>query len=333
MRKKAGQPQAARPSRMKNSTMLSVSTYGASTTSRFLAFTNALEWKRGALDESSWRTFVKARSLGIPKDFAVSIVSHLIGNAGVSPRSGKLRSQLDRAYSQPASNKHIGSHVSVFPKAKSRTCDALPNCERIAEIVSLGFGCYDLWESSPIRFAGEASHSEQIVDALFPSNPLLSIGRSFRDRITKPREFWRGRLSRSQFIVPSPMSAEKGSTTDGRSSGRSLSNTGLRRFIVVEFDQGTTDDHASLINHLGSAGAALALVVFSGNKSLHGWFFCDGVKESALRSWFDYAITLGADRQMWVRSQFTRIPDGRNGRTGQRQSVLYFDPGFTKGAQ
>jgi hypothetical protein len=136
------------------------------------------------------------------------------------------------------------------------------------------------------------------------------------------------------------MSAQRGRTQQGKLSFHSLENTGPRRFLIIEFDRGTLDQQAALIWHLAGY-APLALVVFSGSKSLHGWFFCDGQPEDKLKRFFDYAHSLGADSRMWIRSQFGRMPEGTrsDGKSSDalqvagiqnvppgRQAVLYFNP-------
>jgi hypothetical protein len=42
-----------------------------------------------------------------------------------------------------------------------------------------------------------------------------------------------------------------------------------------------------------------------------------------------YAVSLGADRATWTRSQFVRMPDGARG-NGERQTVFFFNPGVLK---
>lgn len=179
-----------------------------------------------------------------------------------------------------------------------------------------------------VRFEDNESHTEEIIDALFPGNALLCCGRSNSDFETKLREEWRGELSVLQLIVPSPMRARSGLTQDGKQSSHALSITGQRRFLVVEFDQGDVDDHAALLWHL-ALKAPLGMVVYSGSKSLHGWFFCAGQPEERLRQVMRYCVSLGADRVTWTRSQFVRMPDGtREG--GKRQIVYYFNPEVIK---
>jgi hypothetical protein len=219
------------------------------------------------------------------------------------------------------------------------------NPAAIAEIVKNGPTLLELISCSPepIRFVPQ-SRAEMFIDALFPGNPWLCVGASSSCFRTDLRENLRGRLHLCSLIVPSPMSARRGRTKQGKSSSHSEANTGPRRYLVVEFDRGTLDQQAALLWHL-AAFAPLALVVFSGGKSAHGWFFCEGQPEDKLQRFFDYAVSLGADSRTWLRSQFVRMPDGKrtDGKTSDalkltgidgvpsgRQAVLYFNPGVIR---
>jgi hypothetical protein len=197
------------------------------------------------------------------------------------------------------------------------------NKEQREAIVGDGCGLADLWELSPVRIDDNRQHTEEIIDRLFPGNPLLCCGKSSQEFDTRPREDWRGGLAQLQFIVPSPMTAQIGLTKDGKESAHALSNTGPRRFLVVEFDTGTTDDHAALLIHLAGY-APLVCAVHSGNKSLHGWFFVAGQPEEKALKFFRYAVSLGADYATWTRSQFVRMPDGTRD-NGKRQTVFFLN--------
>lgn len=220
------------------------------------------------------------------------------------------------------------------------------NAEQREAIIRDGLRLADLWEVSPVRIDDSESHTEAIIDSLYPGNPLLCCGKSSQEFDTKPRDRWRGELAGLQLIVPSPMSDVTGTTQDGRQSKHTLSNTGPRRFLVVEFDppkweclsaegqknyqtknayySAMLDEHAAVLFHLGSIGP-LVLVVHSGSKSLHGWFYCEGRDEDKLFKFMQLAVSLGADHATWTRSQFCRMPDGtRDG--GRRQAVYFFNP-------
>lgn len=196
-------------------------------------------------------------------------------------------------------------------------------------IIRDGHGLADLWELSPARIEDNEQHVEQIIDCLFPGNPLLCCGKSQSVFDTRAREHWRGELARLQLIVPSPMSAIEGVTQDGKPSRHTLSNTGPRRFLVCEFDTGETDEHAALVIHLAGY-APLVCVVHSGGKSLHGWFYVAGQPEGKALKFFRYAVSLGADPATWTRSQFVRMPDGTRD-NGKRQTVFFFHPQILEG--
>ncbi|MFZ0436277.1 MAG: hypothetical protein WAL87_09965 [Chthoniobacterales bacterium] len=182
----------------------------------------------------------------------------------------------------------------------------------------------DLWEASPVRLEDNINRAELVIDTLFEPDSLLCVGKSMSDFKTRHREELRGELSEMALIVPSPMSAVTGLTQDGRPSEHTLSNTGDRRFLVIEQDSGTLDDQAGVLLHL-KRKAPMVLAVHSGSKSIHGWFYCQGRDEEFLRKFMRYAVALGADRATWTRSQFVRMPDGLRD-TGARQTVFYFDP-------
>jgi hypothetical protein len=202
------------------------------------------------------------------------------------------------------------------------------NPEQREAVTATGLGLVDLWEASPVRFRDNESHAEEIIDRLLPRNPLLCCGKSKSDFATRARESWRGKLSAMQLIVPNPMTAQTGRTQDGKQSEHTLENTGARRFLVVEQDTGTIDEQAAVLLHLAER-APLVVAVHSGSKSVHGWFLAAGQQEERLRRFMRYAVTLGADRATWTRSQFVRMPDGKRD-NGKRQTVYFFNPEVLK---
>ncbi len=196
------------------------------------------------------------------------------------------------------------------------------------QLISAGPALVDLWELSPWRLENNTGLTEEIIDMLFPPDCLLCAGQNTCHFDTRRRSDWRGLLEQLSLVVPSPMLTISGKTRDGRDSKHALSNTGPRRFLVVEFDSGTIDEHAALLFHLAQR-APLAVALHSGHKSLHGWFYCAHEREERLERFMRCACSVGADRATWTRSQFVRMPDGTR-ENGKRQRVYYLNPGVIR---
>jgi hypothetical protein len=222
------------------------------------------------------------------------------------------------------------SEVSAFQTARQKY-QAWPGVDREsrAKIIAGGGSLATLWEMSPVRLDDNRRHTEALVDALFPGNPLLCCGKSNSFFDTRTRSEWRGQLRELALIVPSPMMVQTGKTQNGKESAHALSNTGPRRFLVIEQDNGSVDEQSAILLHLATKQAPMVVALHSGGKSIHGWFYCAGQSEERLREFMRYAVSLGADSATWTRSQFVRLPDGTR-ENGERQTVYFFNPGALK---
>jgi hypothetical protein len=314
------------------------------------AYVESLPWQPGQLDEASYLAFLRAASLGVPANEALEAVLERLRASGTPCRMRKVECQLRRAYAYAGAKARLESATASTGALNTWPS---PDHNLIEAIVSDGPGLYDLYEASPVRFDDGGPRTEEIIDALFPGNPLLCVGESSHRFSTALRESFRGRLCDLQFIVSSPMTALLGYTKEGRESSHTLENTGPRRFLVVECDfqefdsisretewaplirewrtQGISvaDACAAILNYLAHRGP-LVMVVHSGGKSLHGWFSCAGVPDNVVRRFMNCANRLGADKATWLnRSQFVRMPDGTRS-NGNRQSVYYFNPELIK---
>jgi hypothetical protein len=199
-----------------------------------------------------------------------------------------------------------------------------PKCDQRfrADVIELtGYGLCDLIENSPIRLDQGEDVAKIVMHGLFEPGELVCVGHAMNQAETcLLSDLSAERLAGYQFVVPNPMSKPVGINLEGKKSVRCLDNTGERRHAVAEFDSGTLDEQAALLLFLSTI-MPLVLVVFSGSKSLHGWFL-------ALPGWKDFfrtACKLGADPAMATKCQFARMPGGRR-EGGARQSVYWFNP-------
>lgn len=165
------------------------------------------------------------------------------------------------------------------------------------------------------------------ISKLYRPNEYVCLASMSSVFATMTRDAWQPWLTSYsyEYINPSPMTGEYGMTKDGKTSAHTLDNTGPRTYQVVEFDFGAANEHAAILWHLAQK-AKLVLIVYSGGKSLHGWYNVRGWSEAEATQFFNAAVELGADPKMWSRCQFSRLPAGRNNKTGKQQTVVIFEP-------
>lgn len=222
-----------------------------------------------------------------------------------------------------------------------------PDLAKIEYLCARGPRITDLWEASPVRFDEPAC--EYLIDRLFPGDPILCCGPDTDTFDARTREEWRGLLSRQAYLVPSPLTARQGPTSDGKMSAHAKSIVGPRRFLIVEFDfskfardKKTPTEFHDLLCRLQKIGVGvhdmcstlllilnalhpMTLAVSSGGKSIHGWWYVEGHSESSLKSFHNIAVRYGADPRTWWPSQFVRMPDGTR-QNGYPQPVYFFNP-------
>jgi hypothetical protein len=195
------------------------------------------------------------------------------------------------------------------------------------EAISNGIGVEELRRVSPRK----QMSAQQVLPILFPGDPLIWAARSVKPEIgdTIPLRLWLPVAGTMQFIVPSPMISLE--IPHNGKSRRCLTNTGPRRFLVVESDSGTADEQTAILWHLARF-APLVLAVHSAGKSVHGWFDVAQRAEEANRKFMHYAVSLGADDATFVRCQPVRMPGGHRPFKG-KQEILFFNPAVLGGGR
>jgi hypothetical protein len=251
-------------------------------------------------------------------------------NRGSNYRSGEAARQVN--YALRSSGRGTGASVRVklepdWPKFEPDLAGRL----RIAE-----YGVYDLWEASPIRYE-DGTHTREVLMSLFGPAALITFGRKkrkgedtgsgFHSHNRRLADLSDTQLSWYDHVVPNVPSENWAMTNEGYLSQHAKALYTYRNYIVVEFDNTVADkdQQAAIILWLGEHWGELVLVVDSGNKSLHAWFYCGGISDDALEVHFRKVVRLGADPNLFDKMQFVRLPDGVRD-NGNRQSILYFKP-------
>lgn len=171
--------------------------------------------------------------------------------------------------------------------------------------------------------------AREVLPVLFRPDEWVCMARDQMHATTQRLEAVLPVADRMPFVVANPMRSSHGLTQEGRTSPRCLGNAvapEARRYVVVEFDTGDSPEaQARMLSALHTPEAPLALVVFSGGKSLHGWFNVSGLPPAGKLRVFHRGVRLGADDSLWDRSKLVRMPGGMR-ENGAQQSILYWEP-------
>lgn len=304
--------------------------------------TDGLDWSRGSLNNSTYRAMCRlaAHILDQHAGEGASVLketAYLIEQAGDTPDPAKLAQQFGDAFAFIA-RQRAGETLGAteFLRGNGEKW-ADPEPELIQE-TGQAFADWTLerWESISLA---RASEPVDVLPVVFPPESLVCGG------FTKKRHFIRQigpalyELARaSQFVVPNPAKCWGVAQRDGWLSLKCSENFPERHFIIVEFDCTRIDPagklplarlldlQAALHAHLTTEYAPLVMLVFSGHRSLHGWYPCVGVDEERVLALLRYACRLGADHCLSAASFFTRMPCGTH-ENGNRQTVHFFNPG------
>lgn len=237
-------------------------------------------------------------------------VERLVGevfraNAYRPPKPREIEEAVARAYAE-----------IVEPRTPSIPWPA-PDTEAALRVIDRVDPVFDLFGRFP---------PEDVLPALFYEGERVCVGPDLMTAVHMTVTEVSAAAAGLQFVVPSPMAKPMGATRAGKQSPRCGDAVGDRRHLVVEFDCGyTLEQQIRLLTFLGRF-APLRLAVASGGKSIHGWFFVEGMGEQEIMIFFARAVSLGADPKMWAPWQWCRMPGGRRlvGQEFRAQSILYF---------
>jgi hypothetical protein len=230
-----------------------------------------------------------------------------------------------------------------------------PDYALIAAATSSGRGFADLTARSPVPL-NPAHTARDYLQALFAPQDMSFLCTSPSLPQMADTAPWLGfkHSDRPALVVPSLMDSQRGKKDNGDTSRRCASMVSRRLYLVVETDFRPDKDgaestpagelmrnsphlpspkelSAGVAHHWLDLGWPVALILFSGGKSVHSWLATwahDDDTEAARM--FSHATALGADAALWTPCQPVRVPEGRR-EDGREQPVLYIDPRFMLG--
>jgi hypothetical protein len=209
-------------------------------------------------------------------------------------------------------------------------------------------------KASPVKIdPADTSAAGNIVDLLLFGEIVCVGSEKFSAYCDYSKNF--EDLCNAQFLVPNPMCEtgiyEHGKEwRSGKASPKRDDNVLYQKWLVVEFDiarygkggktrtfwadlldnweqEGISaqDAQVRLIQSLTGHEFDLAMIIFSGSKSLHSWWKCAGASQQELDNFISRALKVGADPAVRTPSQYFRLPGGWNHNKQARQQVIYLN--------
>lgn len=190
------------------------------------------------------------------------------------------------------------------------------------------------WSAAEIQESGNVGHwtplDQQVyfLSEMFQPSDVVWIGHvwssgkekhatNFRDQGR-----WLSHLQRSGEILPFEFVSH--CTWQPGSFERTNANLVQRRYIVVESDSLTMDQTGAVLNWMCSEmEATLRAVVFSGRRSIHGWF--DWPEQVDIKELSATLRGLQCDPSVLRAPQPVRLPGAMRRDTGTTQTLLYLN--------
>jgi hypothetical protein len=201
----------------------------------------------------------------------------------------------------------------------------------------------DFFEECPLLKSNKIDQfTGNIIREVMPEDPLLCVG-------TSPYQFQTDSIGNLNplnlypLIVPNPCSKKLGKKSsvahlpdkevpDDMWSAHTKDNTGERIHLVIEFDDSDKAHQCRSITFLRKF-LPLVMVVYSAHKSLHAWYKVEGYDPDYVRDFFNLACVLGADKTLWGKHQFVRMPNAYRDddkAKGLQRCYFYKSPRFQK---
>jgi hypothetical protein len=301
----------------------------------FGEYVDSLPWEKGELDSSSYKTFLRAASLGVAPDEALNTVAHRIRTSGDFPRIYKLRTQINRAYDFA---KSTATPEGVIIARPAKPCLTV-NRSQVARITR------HVPEITPQWLRTRSPKPVLAVSPVYFLDCCYRIG----ERVvilTDPRSD--GSLWENSSLIPNWNALDKLrhghqgvwfmiQPVDGqlhwnprqqRESKRSEEAVTSWRYAILESDKVPSSDWLKILVQLP---VRIVAIYSSGGASVHALV---RVNASSKAEWdatmrtnvLPVLAPLGADPGSLTAVRLSRLPNCLRGQTGELQELYYLNP-------
>lgn len=288
-----------------------------------------LHWVKGELDQSSWRSFLKAAANGVDADVALKEVVKRIVAAGDTPSKAKLHSQIQRAYQRVEANPGNFGHLSLAPKAEFSP-------SQLQKIAAKVTGIDEAWLAGRSEMPPDQVPSEQFLNVLYKPGEKVVLFNDFKSQgqqlyevnaDSKIEDALRSGAEGIWFLSnPVDGLEHQNPDQENKLSRRSKESVTSWRYMVVESDKADAKEWMACLVQLP---LRIAAIYTSGGKSIHALVRIDASSkedwDAMCRKMKPVLITLGADPGALTAVRLTRLPGTKRENKNQMQRLLYIN--------
>ena len=258
-----------------------------------------------------------------------------IGNPSAS--AGLRRNEISEAYAfssrnvqpmdfdKPYKPDPYAKYASKRNIAKTTTAKLKPSAIFVEATVM------DIIEASPIRLLDDPKRDGRVMlECLYHMDEFVFIGDTYStsENVMTVEDWLAKDISRYPFIMLNPLTGEYGHTSEGKESKRCEEAVKVGRYLLLEMDDTPRDEQVGIAMGMIEHGYPVALIVDSGNKSLHVWLRVDCPKEKwetdVRRDIFEAKLSeFGIDPACKNISRLSRLGGHVRGETNRRQNIYY----------
>jgi hypothetical protein len=299
----------------------------------FAEYVDSLPWVRGELNASSYLTFLRAASLGVASEEAISMVARRIKEAGDHPRAAKLRSQFQCAAA------YVGKHgrADFQPVAKKSLDLDKMAVRRVVRRCQQEITPAWLRARSPVQVMAAGPElflhlCYQLGERVVILTDPRSDGKLWENFMLQPNWNELGHLRHGHqgvwFMIQPVDGQWHFNPRQGHESRRSEESVTSWRYAILESDEVPASDWLKILVQLP---VPIQAIYSSGGDSVHALVRVNARSKEhwdqiMRRTLLPRLAPLGVDPGALTAVRLSRLPGCHRGETGRNQELYYLNP-------
>ena len=270
-----------------------------------------------------------ACNIGIMAGISDSVILSTLKSSSVAGdvKRNEFETQLEYAHKTGA-KKVEGSSICQRNIMSAKPIEPEFDPEKLNKFIKHEGDMKDIEILSPWRVSKDNDLSSyEMLEGLYHEDDYLFIGNNYSTEVKQVKEWIHdNNLPSHPLFIPNPLTGANHETTLGKMSKRCDKAVRQGRYAVVEMDEVDMQTQINFWLTMLHIDMPVALITFSGKKSLHGLLRVDcpideWQEKVANILFMKYLVVLGVDKMCRNPSRLSRVPG--HVRAGVIQRMLY----------